>query len=87
MTSYPIRETPPSLILQKQVELRSDEFETSHSVRNGITSIVRTKTPAKAPASSRWNSPTSPSSCGNGRSGMPPMTTTVTLQNMKSGHS
>ena len=51
VTSYPISETPLSLILQEQVELRSDEFETSHSVRNGITRIVLTRIPARLPAS------------------------------------
>ena len=48
VTSYPISETPLSLILQEQVELRSDEFRTSHSVRNGITRIVLTKDTGEA---------------------------------------
>ena len=43
VTSYPIRETPLSLILREQVQLRSSDFETRHSVRNGITEIVLIK--------------------------------------------
>ena len=39
VTSYPISETPLSLILREDVVLRSDEFTTTHFVRDGITSI------------------------------------------------
>ena len=40
VTSYPINETPLSLILREDVELRSSDFKTRHVVRDGITQIT-----------------------------------------------
>ncbi|MEC7360840.1 MAG: outer membrane lipoprotein carrier protein LolA, partial [Pseudomonadota bacterium] len=40
VTSYPINETPLSLILREDVELRSSDFTTRHVVRDGITQIT-----------------------------------------------
>ena len=43
VTSYPISETPLSLILQGNVQLRSPEFTTRHAADNGIVSITLVK--------------------------------------------
>jgi len=40
IASYPISQTPLSLILKENVRLRANEFTTSHSRRDGIVSIV-----------------------------------------------
>ena len=88
VTSYPIRETPLSLILQKQVELRSDEFETSHSVRNGITSIVLTKDTGEGAGQLTLEFTNKPFELRKWSiRDAADVTTTVTLQNMKFGHS
>ena len=71
VTSYPINETPLSLILREDVELRSSDFTTRHLVRDGITRITLTRRPAARPANSSSNSPTSPSSCAAGPSVTP----------------
>ena len=87
MTSYPIRETPLSLILKEEVKLRDPDFRTRHSVRNGITSIVLTKETGEGAGRltleftnepfelRRWSIRDSAD-----------VTTTVTLQNMRFGH-
>ena len=88
VTSYPIRETPLSLILQKQVELRSDKFETSHSVRNGITSIVLTKDTGEGAGQLTLEFTNKPFELRKWSiRDAADVTTTVTLQNMKFGHS
>ena len=88
VTSYPIRETPLSLILQKQVELRSDEFETSHSVRNGITSIVLTRYTGEGAGQLTLEFTNKPFELRKWSiRDAADVTTTVTLQNMKFGHS
>lgn len=88
VTSYPIRETPLSLILKEQVKLRDPEFRTRHNVRNGITSIILTKDTGEGAGEltleftnepfelRRWSIRDSAD-----------VTTTVTLQNMRFGHS
>ena len=88
VTSYPIRETPLSLILQEQVKLRDPDFRTEHRVRNGVTSIVLTKDTGEGAGQltleftnepfvlRRWSIRDSAD-----------VTTTVTLQNMRFGHS
>ena len=88
VTSYPIRETPLSLILQEQVKLRSPDFTTRHTVRNGITTIILTKETGEGAGEltleftnepfelRRWSIRDSAD-----------VTTTVTLQNMRFGHS
>ena len=88
VTSYPIRETPLSLILQKQVELRSDEFRTSHSVRNGITSIVLTKDTGEGAGQLTLEFTNKPFELRKWSiRDAADVTTTVTLQNMRFGHS
>ena len=88
VTSYPIRETPLSLILKEEVKLRDPDFRTRHSVRNGITSIVLTRETGEGAGQltleftnepfelRRWSIRDSAD-----------VTTTVTLQNMRFGHS
>ena len=88
VTSYPISETPLSLILKEEVNLRDPDFQTRHRVRNGITSIVLTKDTGEGAGQltleftnepfelRRWSIRDSAD-----------VTTTVTLQNMRFGHS
>ena len=87
LTSYPISETPLSLILQKEVKLRSDQFRTKSFLRDGIISIVMEKRTGKAAGVltlefterpfelRRWTIVDAAD-----------VTTTVTLQNMRFGH-
>ncbi len=88
VTSYPISETPLSLILQEQVELRSDEFETSHSVRNGITRIVLIKETGEGAGQLTLEFTNEPFELRKWSiRDAADVTTTVTLQNMRFGHS
>ena len=48
VTSYPISETPLSLLLKKDVRLRSDEFTTSSNVQNGIVRVMLAKETGEA---------------------------------------
>ncbi len=87
LTSYPISETPLSLILQEEVKLRSDEFRTKSFLRDGIISIVMEKRTGNAAGVltlefterpfelRRWTIVDAAD-----------ITTTVTLQNMRFGH-
>ena len=87
VTSYPISETPLSLILREDVVLRSDEFTTTHFVRDGITSISLKRDVGDAAGElileftnepfvlRRWTIRDAAD-----------VATTVTLQNMRFGH-
>lgn len=87
VTSYPISETPLSLILREDVILRSDEFTTTHFVRDGITSISLKRDVGEAAGElileftnepfvlRRWTIRDAAD-----------VATTVTLQNMRFGH-
>ena len=87
VTSYPINETPLSLILREDVELRSSDFTTRHIVRDGITRITLTRETGRAAGElileftdkpfelRRWTVRDAAD-----------VTTTVTLQNMRFGH-
>ena len=87
VTSYPINETPLSLILREDVELRSSDFTTRHVVRDGITRITLTRETGRAAGElileftdkpfelRRWTVRDAAD-----------VTTTVTLQNMRFGH-
>ena len=87
VTSYPISETPLSLILREDVELRSSDFTTRHLVRDGITRITLTRETGRAAGElileftdkpfelRRWTVRDAAD-----------VTTTVTLQNMRFGH-
>ncbi len=88
VTSYPIRETPLSLILKKRVELRSDKFRTSHSVRNGITRIVLTKDTGEGAGQLTLEFTNQPFVLRKWSiRDAADVTTYVTLQNMRFGHS
>ena len=88
VTSYPISETPLSLILQEHVELRSDEFETSHSVRDGVTRIVLTKDTGEGAGQLTLEFTNEPFVLRKWSiRDAADVTTTVTLQNMRFGHS
>ena len=87
ITSYPIRETPLALILKERVELRSTEFKTSHSVRNGITRIVLTKDTGEGAGQLTLEFTNKPFVLRKWSiRDTTDVTTTVTLQNMKFGH-
>ena len=87
VTSYPISATPLSLILREDVVLRSDEFTTTHFVRDGITSISLKRDVGEAAGElileftnepfvlRRWTIRDAAD-----------VATTVTLQNMRFGH-
>ena len=87
VTSYPINETPLSLILREDVELRSSDFTTRHLVRDGITRNTLTRETGRAAGElileftdkpfelRRWTVRDAAD-----------VTTTVTLQNMRFGH-
>ena len=87
VTSYPISETPLSLILQDQVKLRSKEFETESISNDGVVSISLEKKTGQAAGKlileftevpfelRRWTIRDAAD-----------ITTTVTLQNMRYGH-
>ena len=87
VTSYPIRETPLSLILQEQVALRSPDFETRHSVRNGITEIVLIKDTGEGAGELTLEFTNKPFELRKWTiRDAADVTTMVTLQNMKFGH-
>ena len=88
VTSYPIRETPLSLILREQVRLRSSDFETRHSVRNGITEIVLIKNTGEGAGELTLEFTNQPFELRRWTiRDAADVTTTVTLQNMRFGHS
>ena len=88
VTSYPIRETPLSLILREQVQLRSSDFETRHTVRNGITEIVLIKDTGEGAGELTLEFTNQPFELRKWTiRDAADVTTTVTLQNMKFGHS
>ena len=87
VTSYPISETPLSLILQEQVKLRSKEFDTKYSKTDGVISISMEKKTGEAAGKltleftevpfelRRWTIRDAAD-----------VITTITLQNMRYGH-
>lgn len=88
VTSYPVRETPLSLILREQVELRSSDFETRHQVRNGITEIVLIKDTGEGAGELTLEFTEQPFELRKWTiRDAADVTTTVTLQNMRFGHS
>ncbi len=87
LTSYPISETPLSLILQKEVKLRSDEFRTTSFLRDGIVSIVIEKRTGKAAGLLKLEFTERPFQLRRWTiEDAADITTTVTLQNMRFGH-
>ena len=87
VTSYPISETPLSLILQGNVQLRSPEFTTRHSVNNGIVSIVLVKDTGEGAGELKLEFTETPFELRRWAiRDAADVTTTVTLQNMRFGH-
>jgi len=87
VTSYPISETPLSLILQEEVQLRSDEFETESEVKDGIVSIKIEKKTGKAAGVLILEFTEQPFELRRWTiTDAADVTTRVTLQNMRYGH-
>ena len=88
VTSYPISETPLSLILQEEVLLRSGEFTTSHLVSDGITRITLRRAGGEAAGQQPLEFTNQPFELRRWTiRDAADVTTTVTLQNMRFGHS
>lgn len=88
VTSYPIRETPLSLILREKVQLRSSDFETRHTVRNGVTEIMLIRDTGEGAGELTLEFTNKPFVLRKWTiRDAADVTTTVTLQNMKFGHS
>ena len=87
VTSYPINETPLSLILREDVELRSSDFTTRHLVRDGITRITLTRETGRAAGELILEFTNKPFELRRWTvRDAADVTTTVTLQNMRFGH-
>ena len=87
VTSYPISETPLSLLLKKDVRLRSDEFTTSSNVQNGIVRLMLAKETGEAAGELTLEFTEKPFVLRKWTiRDAADVTTTVTLQNMRFGH-
>ena len=87
VTSYPINETPLSLILREDVELRSSDFTTRHVVRDGITQITLIRETGRAAGELTLEFTDKPFELRRWTiRDAADVTTTVTLQNMRFGH-
>ena len=87
VTGYPISETPLSLLLKKDVRLRSDEFTTSSNVQNGIVRIMLAKETGEAAGELTLEFTEKPFVLRKWTiRDAADVTTTVTLQNMRFGH-
>ena len=87
VTSYPISETPLSLILGEKVELRSPDFITRHIVRDGITRITLIKETGQAAGELTLEFTDKPFELRRWTvRDAADVTTTITLQNMRFGH-
>lgn len=87
VTSYPISETPLSLILREDVELRSPDFITRHIVRDGITRITLIKETGQAAGELTLEFTDKPFELRRWTvRDAADVTTTITLQNMRFGH-
>lgn len=87
VTSYPISETPLSLLLKKDVRLRSDEFTTSSNVQNGIVRVMLAKETGEAAGELTLEFTEKPFVLRKWTiRDAADVTTTVTLQNMLFGH-
>jgi len=87
VTSYPISETPLSLILREEVVLRSPDFITRHIVRDGITRITLIKETGKAAGELTLEFTDKPFELRRWTvRDAADVTTTITLQNMRFGH-
>ena len=87
VTSYPISETPLSLILREKVVLRSKEFTTTHLVRDGITRITLKRDVGEAAGELTLEFTNQPFVLRRWMiRDAADVATTVTLQNMRFGH-
>ena len=87
VTSYPISETPLSLLLKKDVRLRSDEFTTSSNVQSGIVRVMLAKETGEAAGELTLEFTEKPFVLRKWTiRDAADVTTTVTLQNMRFGH-
>ena len=87
VTSYPISETPLSLLLKKEVRLRSDAFTTSSNVENGIVRVLLAKETGVAAGELTLEFTEKPFVLRKWTiRDAADVTTTVTLQNMRFGH-
>ena len=87
VTSYPISETPLSLLLKKDVRLRSDEFTTSSNVQNGIVRVMLAKETGEAAGELTLEFTEKPFVLRKWTiRDAADVTTTVMLQNMRFGH-
>jgi outer membrane lipoprotein-sorting protein len=87
VTSYPISETPLSLILQEKVLLRSQKFTTTHLVRDGITRITLKRDVGEAAGELTLEFTNQPFVLRRWTiRDAADVATTVTLQNMRFGH-
>ena len=87
VTSYPISETPLSLLLKKDVRLRSDEFTTSSNVQTGIVRVMLAKETGEAAGELTLEFTEKPFVLRKWTiRDAADVTTTVTLQNMRFGH-
>ena len=86
VTSYPISETPLSLLLKKDVRLRSYEFTTSSNVQNGIVRVMLAKETGEAAGELTLEFTEKPFVLRKWTiRDAADVTTTVTLQNMRFG--
>jgi outer membrane lipoprotein-sorting protein len=87
VTSYPISETPLSLILREEVVLQSKEFTTTHLVRDGITRITLKQDIGEAAGELTLEFTNKPFELRRWTiRDAADVATTVTLQNMRFGH-
>ena len=87
VTSYPISETPLSLLLKKEVRLRSDAFTTSSNIENGIVRVLLAKETGEAAGELTLEFTEKPFVLRKWTiRDAADVTTTVTLQNMRFGH-
>ena len=87
VTSYPISETPLSLILREKVMLQSKEFTTTHLVRDGITRITLKRDVGEAAGELTLEFTNQPFVLRRWMiRDAADVATTVTLQNMRFGH-
>ena len=88
LTSYPISETPLSLLLKKKVMLRSDDFSTRTRTANGVISIILSKETGEAAGELTLEFTEQPFELRKWTiRDAADISTTVTLQNMRFGHS
>ena len=88
VTSYPISETPLGLILQENVQLRAPDIETISEIKDGIVSITLNKETGAAAGMLKLEFTEKPFELRRWMiRDATDITTTITLQNTRYGHS